>query len=66
MEFNKACYATGKLVRIFPSDTHWKEGYIRNVDDLGWTYEVTRAERECDLGVYFRNHASTFSFQYLD
>ena len=65
MEYNKSYYVTGKKVRFFPNDTYKKDGYIRNVDDLGWTYEVTDAQKKSDIGMHFRNHASNFCFQEL-
>lgn len=65
MEYNKENYINRKVI-FFPNDSYRKEGYIRNIDDLGYTYEVTAAFRDKDKGIYFRNHASNFSFQFID
>ena len=59
-------YVTDKLVQFFPGDTDAKFGYIRDVDEFGFIYEITKARRNCDLGVYFRNHASNFTFKELN
>lgn len=64
LKFNADDYLNRKCV-IFPSDTYRKIGYIRKIDDLGITYEVTKAERDDDKGVYFRNHASNFSVKFI-
>ena len=57
MEYNKEKYVNGKKIRIYPNDTYKKDGYILDVDDLGFTYEVTDAERERDKGIYFVSHS---------
>lgn len=66
MNYDKSRYVTGKLVQFFPNDTYRKEGYIRDVDDLGFTYEVTGAFRESDKGIFFINHSHSFVFKELE
>lgn len=66
MSFDKSKYVTGKLVQIFPGDTYYKEGYIRDVDDLGFTYEVTKASHQSDVGIFFINHACKFQYKELE
>lgn len=66
MDYNKEKYVTGKKVQFFPNDTYWKKGYIRDVDDLGFTYEVTEAKRKEDIGIFFKNHSYPFTFKELE
>ena len=64
MDYNPKDYINRKCV-IFPADTTTKIGYIRKIDDLGITYEVTEcSDNECK-GIFFRNHASNFSVKFL-
>ena len=59
MNFNRKCV-------IFPGDYYRKEGYIRNIDDLGYTYEVVECINPEYIGVFFRNHTSNFEVQFID
>lgn len=63
LKFNANDYLNRECV-IFPCDTYRKTGYIKNIDDLGITYEVTKG-REEDKGVYFCNHSSNFSVKFI-
>lgn len=65
MNFNKDEYLNRKCV-IFPGDYYRKEGYIRNIDDLGYTYEVVECINPEYIGVFFRNHTSNFEVQFID
>ncbi len=65
MLYESKNYVNRKCV-IFPGDTQRKIGYIRNIDDLGITYEVTECSDKNNIGIYFRNHASNFSVKFLE
>ena len=69
MDYNKEKYIN-KYVQFFPGDATAKYGYIRDVDDLGWTFEITKTNRQYSSdyveGIYFRNHASNFSFRFME
>lgn len=62
MKYKKENYI-GKLVQFYPDDYDAKCGYVRDVDDLGFTIEVTGANREQDLGVMFISHSKPFVFK---
>lgn len=66
MQIDKSKYVTNKKVQIYPGDTYSKFGYIRDVDELGFTYEVTEATHHADLGVYFVNHACQFTYKEIE
>ena len=65
MDYNSKDYINRKCI-IFPGDTTTKKGYIRKIDDLGITYEVTECLNSEYKGIYFRNHASNFSVKFLE
>ena len=54
---NKLKYVTGELVQFFPHDNVKKYGYIRDVDDYGFTYEVTECRDKNEIGIFFRSHS---------
>ena len=66
MNYDKSRYVTGKLVELFPHDAYKKEGYIRDVDDLGFTYEVTKCQKPEYKGIFFRSHSSGLTFKELE
>lgn len=66
MNYNKSRYVNNKLVQFFPNDTYRKEGYIRDVDDLGFTYEITNSSKKEDKGVFFRSHSEGLIFKELE
>ena len=55
-----------KFVQIYPNDTHSKWGYIRRVDDLGFLYEITKANEKSDLGIFFVSHSTLFRFKLME
>lgn len=55
-----------KFVQIYPNDTYSKWGYIRRVDDLGFLYEITKANEESDLGIFFVSHSTLFRFKLME
>lgn len=40
MNYKSEAYI-GKKIQLYPGDTLTKYGIIKNVDDLGWTIEIT-------------------------
>lgn len=65
MNYNVEDYID-KFVQIYPSDTYSKWGYIRRVDDLGFLYEITKAEQKSSLGIFFASHSLGFKFKLMD
>lgn len=65
MNFNEQDYINRKCI-IFPNDTTKKVGYIRKIDDLGYTYEVTECKDKGEIGMHFINHSHTFVIKFLD
>lgn len=68
MEYNKENYK-GRRIRLYPHDTYMQEGIITNVDDLGFTVLITKADEKSDYKVgcaYFLNHAKPLKFCFLD
>lgn len=68
MEYNKENYK-GRRIWLFPNDTYMKEGIIKDVDDLGFTVLITKANKESSYIVgntYFLNHAMELKFCFLD
>ena len=68
MEYNKENYK-GRRIRLYPHDTYMQEGIITNVDDLGFTVLITKADEKSDYKVgcaYFLNHAKHLKFCFLD
>ena len=63
LETLKENYVTGKLVQFFPNDTYKKFGYIRNVDELGFFYDVIKSTDPNDIGSYFRSHSMGLVFK---
>lgn len=55
-----------KFIKIYPNDTYSKWGYIRKVDDIGFLYEVTKANNKSDLGVFFVSHSMGFRYKLDD
>jgi hypothetical protein len=69
MKYDKSKYI-GKQVRLYPGDTYYKYATIVDVDDLGWTFKITKSsERNIDnwkVGQsYFINHAKAVSFEFI-
>lgn len=62
-EFEKEKYIN-KYVMFYPGDTYDKYGYIRDIDSLGYTYEVTHGRGS--KGIYFCSHSTKFTFKLLD
>ena len=68
MKYNKEDY-NGRKIWLFPNDTYSKKGIIKNVDDLGFTVLITKADEKSDYKVgcaYFLNHAKPLKFCFLD
>lgn len=68
MEYNKENYK-GRRIILFPGDTYMKKGIIKDVDDLGFTVLITKAnERSSYVAgrTYFLNHATNLTFLFLD
>lgn len=67
MNIDRSKYV-GREVQIFPSDNYAKFGIITNVDDLGWTIEITHSEStHYEVGKeYFFGHARNVTFKFLD
>ena len=61
--FDKEKYVTGKLVHFFPHDIDKKFGYIKDVDDLGFSYEVLYSTDFRELGTFFRSHSLGLSYK---
>lgn len=66
MNYDKAKYVTGKLVELYPNEKGWRKGYIRDVDDLGFVYEVTQAFDSRELGVYFVSHSKGIEYKEVE
>ena len=69
MKYDKSKYI-GKRVRLYPGDTYYKYATIEDVDDLGWTFKITKSsERNGDnwkVGQsYFVNHAKSVVFEFI-
>ena len=68
MKYVKENYV-GKAIQLYPGDTYSKWGTILDVDDLGWTIKITRANSERDdyrVGdVIFISHSKSFSFKFM-
>ena len=66
MDFNPAYYTRYKKVQFYPNDTDAKYGRIIAADGIGFTYEVTEANRECDKGKFFVSHGAPFKFKVIE
>ena len=66
LETLKENYVTGKLVQFFPNDIYKKLGYIRNVDEFGFFYEVTECSDPREIGSYFRSHSKGLVFKTVE
>ena len=62
----RAKYVTGKKVQFYPNDTYSKYGYIRDVDDLGFTYEVTESSDASARGTFFRSHSQGLIYKEVE
>lgn len=68
MEYNKENYK-GRRIILFPNDTYMKKGIIKDVDDLGFTVLITKANEMSSYVVgrtYFFNHATNLTFLFID
>ena len=67
MNVDKSKYV-GKEVQIFPSDNYPKFGVIVDVDDLGWTLQITASEStHYEVGErYFFGHARNVTFNFME
>ena len=59
----KAKYVNGDYLQFFPGEGFPKYGYIRDVDEFGFTYEVIDSWCGDDRGVFFRSHSCGFAFR---
>ena len=69
MKYDKTNYV-GKAVRLFPSDTYYKYAVITDLDDLGWTFKITKScEGNGDnwkVGQsYFISHSKPVTFEFI-
>jgi hypothetical protein len=69
MKYDKTKYV-GKQVRLYPGDTYSKHAIITDVDDLGWTFKITKSsDRNGDnwkVGQsYFISHSHTVIFEFI-
>ena len=69
MKYDKTKYV-GKQVRLFPGDTYYKYAIITDLDDLGWTFKITKSsERNGDnwkVGQsYFVSHCKPVIFEFI-
>lgn len=55
-----------KFVKIYPNDTYSKWGYIRRVDDIGFLYEVTKANEKESLGTFFVSHSMGLRYKLVE
>lgn len=66
MMYDKQNYI-GKNIQLYPGDTFKRYGKILNVDDLGWTIEITDTNsRIYAIGdVIFISHSKSFIYKIL-
>jgi hypothetical protein len=69
MKYDKTQYV-GKSVRLYPGDTYYKYAVITGLDDLGWTFKITKSsERNGDnwkVGQsYFISHSKSVIFEFI-
>lgn len=68
MKYDKQNYI-GKNIQLYPGDTVKKYGKILNVDDLGWTIEITDVYSCNDTyatgDVIFISHSKSFAYKIL-
>lgn len=68
MIYDKQNYI-GKNIQLYPGDTVKKYGKILNVDDLGWTIEITDVNSCNDTyaigDVVFISHSKSFIYKIL-
>lgn len=68
MKYDKKNYI-GKDIQLYPCDTVKKYGKILNVDDLGWTIEITDVSIFNDIytigDVIFISHSKSFTYKIL-
>ena len=60
----------GKRVRLYPGDTYSKYAIIENVDDLGWTFKITKSSpnngENWKVGQsYFISHSRAVIFEFI-
>jgi hypothetical protein len=66
MAFNKDSMI-GRRVRLYPNDTYRKIALIKDISDLGYSFEITESE---DSGfkvgrIYFYSHAKPIILEIL-
>ena len=69
MKYDKAKYV-GKAVRLYPGDTYSKYAIITDLDDLGWTFKITKSSEgnggNWKVGQsYFISHSKSVVFEYI-
>jgi hypothetical protein len=69
MEYDKSKYI-GKAVRLDPGDTYYKYAVITDLDDLGWTFKITKSSpsngENWKVGQsYFINHSRSVIFEFI-
>ena len=67
MKYNKENYV-GKSIQLYPMGTYYKVGVIVDLDDLGWTINITNAnERSCYKvnDVIFISHSTGVDFKFM-
>jgi len=57
----------GKKVRLYPGDTYKKIALIKNIDDLGFTFEILESkDRYYNVGsIYFISHSKPLELEIL-
>jgi hypothetical protein len=58
----------GKKVKLYPNDTYKKVALIKDINDLGFTFEILEsADKNYKVGAtFFYNHAKPLIFEILD
>lgn len=67
MNIDKKKYV-GREIQIFPSDNYSKFGIITDVDELGWTVQITKSESTHYVvgEKYFFGHARNVTFKFVE
>lgn len=67
MDYSKEKYI-GEEIMLCPIDTHKKYGIIKDVNDLGWTIEITESQDHARFpvgSVHFISHSQSFHFMFV-
>ena len=67
MLYNKENYIN-KNIQLYPADTYEKYGKIINVDDLGFTIKIYKANKNAEFKVndiIFISHSKNLTFKFI-